>query len=198
MSILCLNRNFYAIHVMNWERAMTLLYRGHASVLDEQFNRYSFDDWRDFSQLMKEYPNGVIRTVNFKIAIPEIIVLEYYDELPDSEVKFTRKNIYHHYGSKCCYCGKKFNSTELNLDHVYPKCKGGKTGWENIVLSCIPCNTRKGSSTVEETNLTMHYKPSKPLWRPTYAVSLKSGMKIKVSWQKFIDSCYWEGSLDKN
>ena len=197
-NVLVLNSGMYAIHIIDWQKAISLIYRGQASVVDEDYRRYNFDEWTELSAMISDSPNGFVHSVNLKVAVPEVIALNFYDRLPDSDVKFTRKNIYHHYVSKCCYCGKRFATPQLNLDHVIPRSKGGTTSWDNIVLSCIPCNTKKGSKTIEETNLTMHYKPSKPLWRPTYAVSLKSGMKIKVSWQKFINSCYWEGSLDKD
>jgi len=195
--VLLLNRNFYAIHIADWKRVMTLLYRGHASVLDEDFRKYNFDEWKDLSQMIENSPNGFIRTVSFKIAIPEVAVLEYYDELPDSEVKFTRKNLYSHYEHKCCYCGKKYNVKDLNLDHVVPRAQGGQTNWENIVLSCFPCNIKKGSRTPAEAHLTMHYKPNKPSWRPSVLLGVKTGLRVKMSWKKFIDELYWNTELEK-
>lgn len=193
--VLILNRNFFAVHVASWQRAMTLLYRGHAHVIDEQFNSYDFDEWTELSKMIEDSPNGFVRTISLKIAIPEIIVLHYYDELPDSEVKFTRRNIYSHYSHQCCYCGKKFNSTELNLDHVIPKAQSGKTDWTNIVLSCVPCNVRKGNNTPQQVNLIMKYQPHKPAWRPTYAIYLKTGLNIKTSWKRFVDNMYWNSEL---
>ena len=195
---LVLNRSYTAIQVVDWQKAICLIYRDHASVVDEDYRTYSFDEWKEFSQLMSDSPNGFVRSISFKIAVPEIIVLKFYDKLPDSDVRFTRKNIYHHYGYKCCYCGSKFKDKDLNLDHVFPKSKGGRTNWENIVLSCIPCNAAKGNRTPEEANMKQFYKASKPIWRPSYALSVKTNFKAKLSWQKFIDTVYWNSELESN
>jgi 5-methylcytosine-specific restriction endonuclease McrA len=193
--VLVLNRNYFAIHVADWQKVMCLLYKGHAVVVDEQYATYNFEQWRDVSQAMEDSPSGFIHAVNFKIAIPEIILLTFYDKLPKSEVKFTRKNIYKHYNFKCCYCGKRFGTDEVNLDHVIPKSRGGKTEWNNIVLTCVTCNSNKSDKTPREAGFKMYYKPSKPQWRPSYAVRINTGMRVKQSWRKFIDSVYWNGEL---
>ncbi len=103
--VLVLNRSFYAVQVTSWQRALTLVYTNHASVVDEEYRTYSFEDWRQLSQMIDEHPSGFIKTPRFKIAIPDVIALKLYDRLPTTEVKFTRRNIYEHYGYTCCYCG---------------------------------------------------------------------------------------------
>jgi 5-methylcytosine-specific restriction endonuclease McrA len=192
--VLVLNRNYFAVHITGWQTAISLLYKGQATALDDQYMTYDFDEWKQASEAFAN--NGFIQAVSFRIAIPEIIVLKYYDELPRSDVRFTRKNIYKHYNFKCCYCGSRFKTEELNLDHVTPRSKGGPTDWKNIVLTCIPCNARKGSNTPEQAGFKMHYRPTKPAWRPAYALKIDSGLKIRLSWQKFIDSVYWNSDLD--
>src|SRR3989338_4561759 len=94
--VLVLNRNFYAIHITNWKRAFTLLYLDHARVVDEEYRTYNFSDWCELSSLIESHPSGFIYTPSFRIAIPEVIALKTYDQLPVSEVKFTRRNIYEH------------------------------------------------------------------------------------------------------
>jgi len=39
-------------------------------------------------------------------------------------------------------------------------------------------------------------KPSKPDWQGPFALSFKTGMRIKASWQKFIDNVYWNSELE--
>ena len=141
--VLVLNRNFYAIQIADWRRALTLLYCDHARVVDDEYRTYNFEDWRELSQMMSKSPSGFVTTPTFRIAIPEVIALRRYDRLPVGEVKFTRRNIYGHYSYRCCYCGSKFATQELNLEHVLPRSRGGKTDWSNIVTSCMPCNLRK-------------------------------------------------------
>ncbi len=76
--------------------------------------------------------------------MPRIILLLMYDRLPKKEVKFTRHNIFERDKNTCQYCGDVFDRKDLNLDHVIPRDRGGPTTWENIVCSCIECNTQQG------------------------------------------------------
>jgi 5-methylcytosine-specific restriction endonuclease McrA len=195
--VLVLNRSFYAVQITSWQKALTMVYLNHASVVDQDYHTYSFDDWRNISQMMRDHPAGFISTPQFKIAIPEVIALKAYDRLPTSEVKFTRRNIYEHYGYTCCYCGKKFPSSELNLEHVIPKSRGGKTNWSNIVTACIPCNSKKADRLPVEAGMQLLVNPSKPRWRGPVSLILRSPVKIRKSWQRFIDTVYWHEELEK-
>ena len=195
--VLVLNRSFYAIQVTSWQRALALVYTGHASVIDQEYRTYTFDDWKQLSEMINEHPSGFVHTPSFKIALPDVIALKLYDRLPATEVKFTRRNIYEFYDYKCCYCGKKLPTTELNLDHVMPKCRGGRTSWENIVTACIPCNLKKGSKTPDEAGMKMLVKASKPKWHGNLPLVLRSPLKIRASWQRFIDTLYWNSELEE-
>jgi 5-methylcytosine-specific restriction endonuclease McrA len=194
--VLVLNRSFYAVQITSWQRALTLVFTNHASVVDGEYRTYSFEDWKQQSGMIQNHPSGFINTPQFKIAIPDVIALKFYDRLPTNEVKFTRRNIYEHYKYRCCYCGKKFPPPELNLEHVIPRSRGGKTCWENIVTACIPCNTRKANKLPAEAGMDLLITPSKPKWRGNIALMLNSPVKIKSSWQRFIDLAYWNGELD--
>ncbi|MFH1369086.1 MAG: HNH endonuclease [Elusimicrobiota bacterium] len=196
--VLVLNRSFYAIQITSWQRALSLVYLDHAHVVDQEYRTYSFEDWREVSKAISEHPAGFISTPKFKIAIPEVIALKLYDRLPTTEVKFTRRNIYEHYAYRCCYCGKKFPSADLNLEHVTPRSRGGKTTWANIVTACIPCNLKKGSKLPEEAGMHLLIKPIKPKWRGGLSLVLSSPARMRTSWQRFIDNVYWNGELDKD
>lgn len=43
----------------------------------------------------------------------------------------------------CHYCGEKFKSSELTMDHVVPISRGGKSTKGNIVSCCKECNNKK-------------------------------------------------------
>lgn len=193
---LVLNKNYYAIHVMDWQRAISLLYQGHADALDENLQAYNFEDWRDLSAAMESHPGGFVNTVTYRIAVPEVIRLTRYDRLPKVEVKFTRRNIYEHYGHKCCYCGGKFKTSELNLDHVIPRSKGGTTDWSNIVTACIPCNTRKSDRMPQEAGMRLLFRPTRPVWKGSRSL-LKFSMPVRTTWQKLIDAKYWDSELER-
>lgn len=195
---LVLNRNYYAIHIIDWKRAVSLLYQGHADVLDGDFTPYGFEDWKQLSADMKTHPSGFVRSVTFQIAVPEVIRLKRFDRLPKAEVKFTRRNIYEHYKHKCCYCGHQFKTSELNLDHVTPRSKGGRTDWSNIVTACIPCNTRKMDRMPAEAGMSLLVNPSKPVWKGSRSLlKFSLPVRVKETWQRIIDTKYWESELEK-
>lgn len=194
---LVLNRNFCPIQIIDWKKCISLIYQNAAQSVDENLQTYDFDDWVQLSALMKEHKNGFVHSPSMRVAIPEVIRLTKYDRLPKQEVKFSRRNIYEHYGNKCCYCGKKFRTNELNLDHVLPRSRGGQTNWNNIVLSCIPCNTKKDCRTPEEAKMKLLVKPGRPRWKgATKAVADQAALPIPVSWSKLIDAKYWSTELE--
>lgn len=194
--VLVLNKSFYAVQITTWRRAISLLYADHARVVDEDYRTYDFEDWRELSLAVEADPSGYVRTPSYKILIPDVIALKTYNSLPKSEVKFTRRNIYEHYGYRCAYCGYKFSTVELNLEHVIPRSRGGKTDWSNVVTTCIPCNLKKGSRLPEEAGMKLLVSPTKPKWTGPAAVVFRPRLKIKASWQRFIDNIYWNVELD--
>src|SRR5262249_36880440 len=152
-NVLVLNRDYMALRVVNVKRALCLLFKQLAEVVhieDGEYLSYDFTDWCELSQLKKAFEphsHEWLKCVRFDIAIPRIVRLTLYDRLPRQEVKFNRRNIYARDGNRCQYCGKKFATTELSLDHVIPRSKGGKSTWDNIVSACLKGNIKRGGRT---------------------------------------------------
>ncbi len=193
-SVLVLNRLWQAVNICSTKRAFCLLYQGHAQVVTENggsFTTFTFDDWKDFSQNAPD--EEFVRTISFKVRVPHVILLLLYDRLPAREVKFTRKNIYERDGNRCQYCGKKFDTKDLNLDHVVPLARGGKTTWDNVVCSCLSCNTRKGGRLLSEVGMKFIRRPRKPRWQRFILVRFSSHMH--ESWKHFLDLAYWNVEL---
>jgi len=196
--VLVLNRLWQAVNVCTVRRALTLLFEGHAQVVqnasDGSFQTYSFGQWRDFSQ-QEPHPES-LHTVSFKIRVPRVILLLLFDRLPKKEVKFTRHNIFERDKNTCQYCGGVFERKDLNLDHVIPRDRGGPTTWENIVCSCIPCNTRKANCTPHEALMHLIRKPKRPKWRPFVQVNVD--LPYHDSWKHFLDLAYWNVELGED
>lgn len=183
--VLVLNKNFYAIAVTGWQRAIALLYLDHARVVDEGYRTYDFGGWLDASQDFEENSVGFVKTPNLKIAIPEVISLNLFGKVPKREVTFSRRNLFLHYNWTCVYCQRKFPSEKLNLDHVVPKSRGGNTSWENVVVSCISCNKKKGSRLPNEAGMKLNRTPARP--RSRTGPMLWPGRADKRStWQQFL------------
>jgi 5-methylcytosine-specific restriction endonuclease McrA len=73
--------------------------------------------------------------------------------------KITRRAVFARDGWTCQYCGSRSN---LTVDHVIPRSKGGTSTWDNIVASCAPCNRRKGDSLPAQANMHLRRQPSPP------------------------------------
>jgi 5-methylcytosine-specific restriction endonuclease McrA len=196
-NVLVLNRLWQAINVCTAERAFTLLYMGHAEVVVEEggnFQTFDFTEWRDVSR--GHSGDDMVNTVSFKIRIPRVILLLFFDHLPHKEVKFTRHNIFERDRNTCQYCGKRFDRRELNLDHVIPRDRGGTTTWENIVCACVPCNTRKANRMPVEAGMHLIKKPKRPKWRPFVNVTISA--VAHDSWKHFLDLAYWNVELGED
>lgn len=194
--VLVLNRLWQAVNVCSVRRALSLLFEGHAQVVcgdqDGDFKTYSFTQWCDISRT-RPHDDDSIGTISFRIRVPRVILLMVFDRLPKKEVKFTRHNIFERDKNICQYCGDTFERRDLNLDHVVPRDRGGPTTWENIVCSCIPCNTRKANRTPSEAGMRLIRKPKRPKWRPFVQVSF--GAPVHDSWKHFLDIAYWNVEL---
>ncbi len=193
--VLVLNRLWQAVNICTARRALTLLFQGHAQVVlgdqDGAFQTYNFSEWQDFSA-QEPHPECVA-TVSLKIRVPRVIMLLVFDRLPKKEVKFTRHNIFERDKNTCQYCGRVCDRKDLNLDHVVPRDRGGPTTWENIVCSCIPCNTRKANRTPVEAGMHLIRKPKRPKWRPFVQVNF--GLEYHSDWKHFLDLAYWNVEL---
>ena len=203
-SVLVLNRCYQAIRVVNVRRAFSLLCRELAEVVhietdaagESRWQNLDFSGWQELSALKREFePDGFdwINTMRFQIAVPRIIRLLGYDKLPRQDVKFNRRNIYARDSNKCQYCGKKFPTTELSLDHVNPRSQGGKSSWENIVCCCVKCNIKKGGRTPEQAHMHLITKPVKPKRSPVINIRLTD--ERYHTWKQFLDAAYWTVEL---
>src|SRR5690349_8833825 len=131
-SVLVLNKLFMAVHIISVRRAFCLLCKDLAEVVsleDGQFTSYNFNTWREVSeyrrQNFRQEDDDWVRTATTEIQVPRVIRLLGYEKLPKQAVKFNRRNIFARDNNQCQYCGRKFPTTELSLDHVTPRSQGG-------------------------------------------------------------------------
>jgi 5-methylcytosine-specific restriction endonuclease McrA len=198
-SVLVLNKCYMAVHIIPVRRAFCLLFKELAEVItldDGRYLSHDFDSWRAVSEArarFKDPDDDFIRTIHFEIQVPRVIRLLTYDRLPRTRVKFNRRNIFARDGNRCQYCGKRFPTGELSLDHVMPRSRGGGTDWENIVCACVRCNVRKGGRTPSEAGMRLTKPPIKPRTSPT--LGLKLANRKYQSWKTFLDDAYWTVEL---
>lgn len=192
-NVLVLNRSFVPIHVTNLRHALCLMYRDIAKAVDSQFTLFDFESWSALSVAVNDEKVGL---VDRPMRIPRVILLHFYDKIPRRILRFSRMNVYLRDRTTCQYCGKSFAKSDLNLDHVVPVSQGGKTIWENVVCSCIPCNIKKGGRTPEHARMHLLKKPMRPDW--TLFFKLKTKNVLYEEWKPYlnmVDFSYWNVEL---
>lgn len=195
--VLVLNKSWVAVNVAPAKRALMLLFQGHARVVHpNDYALYDFDAWREFSRTIDGiHPRRYVHTPSFRIRLPEVIVLNAFNGFHSQEVRLSRRNVFARDKSVCQYCGRRFARSDLSIDHVVPKSRGGRDTWENLVLACTACNLKKRDRTPEEAHMPLIRKPVAPRWLPRFEYPLAK--EELLAWQRFVDLAYWSTeSLD--
>lgn len=186
--VLVLNRNWQAVNIVGVRRAFSLLCQDHARVINTQNGEFAPMDagqWFAYSQETGPHPeDAVIHTIRLPILIPKVLLLRVFDRLPITEIKFNRENVFIRDSYTCQYTGKRCRVSDLTLDHVIPRERGGRTSWENIVTCRKDVNFQKANQLPHEAGLKLIRKPFKPKWRPFSAVAASS--EVELEWRHFL------------
>ncbi len=139
--VLVLNATYEPINVCSVRRAAVLLLKAKAELL--------------------EHATWELRSEHTAMPRPVVIRLVSYVKVPRDthRRKITRRAVFARDGWACQYCGSRSN---LTVDHVIPRSKGGGSSWDNIVASCAPCNRRKGDRLPHQVNMHPRVKPRTP------------------------------------
>lgn len=137
--VLVLNASYEPINVCAARRAIVLVLKGVA---------------------MTEEENGhYLHAARIAMRVPSVIRLLEYRRIPHQTRALSRKNILLRDRNTCQYCGDVFASSELTLDHVIPRSRGGLSTWENLVAACHNCNRRKADRLAHESGMKLLREP---------------------------------------
>jgi 5-methylcytosine-specific restriction endonuclease McrA len=137
--VLVLNASYEPINVCAARRAIVLVLKGVA---------------------MAEESNGnTMHAARLAMRIPSVIRLMEYRRIPHQTRALSRKNILLRDRNSCQYCGTGLPASDLTLDHVMPRSRGGSSTWENLVACCHECNRRKGNRTPTEAGMKLLKEP---------------------------------------
>lgn len=186
---LILNRSWQPVHVAPVSRSLILLWNEAAKVVDP--DDYQLYTWADWAQLAPREGEPFIRTVRFRLRVPEVLTLTHHDRPRLNAVTFSRRNLFKRDHATCQYCGTRPGTEELTIDHVVPRARGGLTTWDNCVLACATCNSRKANRTPEQAGMKLRRPPFRPAWKPLYDTSTA---RI-ASWSRFLSDAYWNVPL---
>src|SRR4051812_49971464 len=162
--VLVLNASYEPINVCTVRRAVVLLLKAKAEVV--------------------EHATWELRSERATMSRPVVIRLVTYVVVPRDthRRKITRRAVFARDNWTCQYCGSRSN---LTVDHVIPRSKGGPSTWENIVASCAPCNRRKGDALPHHINMHPRMKPRVP--SSNVFIQLASPT-IPPAWQPYLEA----------
>jgi 5-methylcytosine-specific restriction endonuclease McrA len=163
ISVLKLDSSFKPIEIISWEEAFLLTWLNKA--------------WA------AEYSDKWIHSAREAFQVPSVIVLFRYIEEKFFTLPCTRKNIMIRDENRCQYCTYRFRDSDLTIDHVIPRSKGGKTIWTNVVIACKPCNQQKRDLSLSQTSLSLSRAPYKPSYRSIIKKRIKTS---NVKWKEYL------------
>jgi 5-methylcytosine-specific restriction endonuclease McrA len=123
-------------------------------VLNSSYEPLNFTNWKRAVVLLLKNKAQVLSS--------RVIRLFDYVKIPISKLMRTKPSktmIYKRDDNKCQYCGC---TRGLTIDHIIPKSKGGEDTWENLVVACYTCNTKKGDKFLEQTGMKLLKQPKQP------------------------------------
>lgn len=142
-SVVVFSKNYLPVSRVNIKRAIVLLVTGKAEPLDLGGKGYS------------------VHSPSVVLLVPEQIRLTMTDAERVWKVPpVNRREVLRRDKHACQYCG---STKQLTLDHVIPRSKGGKHSWDNVVIACEPCNSRKGDRTPQQAGMILRTKPRAPM-----------------------------------
>jgi 5-methylcytosine-specific restriction endonuclease McrA len=162
--VLVLNLNYVPVNVCTVRRAVVLLVKAKAEMLENH--------------------RGHLRTVDRIIDAPSIIRLVYLVKRPFLPRKLSKKEVFLRDRFTCQYCGKR--APDLTLDHVVPRRQHGPHTWDNVVAACNRCNLRKAGRTPAEADMRLAKIPKAPDPNPYLILQNRT---ILVEWQPYLP---WE------
>ena len=137
--VLVLNATFEPINVTAVRRAMVLMIKGVAQA--------------------EEVNHTQVHSASRTLPVPSVIRLLAYRHIPQQTRALSRKNILLRDRNTCQFCSRTLPASELTLDHVVPRSRGGRSSWENLVACCYKCNNSKGDRTPEEAGIALTRRP---------------------------------------
>ena len=136
---LVLNATYEPLSVVSARRAVVLVVRQKADLVHAN--------------------GGYFSSERLRVPIPSVIRLRRYVRVPyRRRVPLSRRAVFARDEFACQYCG----SGAENLDHVFPRARGGSHTWENVVAACRACNTKKGDRTPNEAGFELRSSPRAP------------------------------------
>jgi 5-methylcytosine-specific restriction endonuclease McrA len=163
---LLLSSHYEPMMTISWRKAIVLMTLGKVEILEEY--------------------DREVRSTSIVVRLPAVVRLINRFRRLKHRVRYSKHNLFARDRWTCQYCGRRKPIQHLTQDHVIPKAQGGKTGWDNVVTSCITCNAKKAGRTPEQARMALRARPYRPETVPLFMFRL--GRDAPEAWRLY---CYF-------
>jgi len=130
-------------------------------------SKSTIHSWDEWSKLPIRPQDDWIGTPHQRrIRIPRVTIAANYTRLHSVQLQLNKQGFYTREKGLCGYCRCYVPRDEATIDHIVPLAQGGETSWLNCVLSCSPCNNKKGNRTPKQAGMILHPKVKEPVPTP--------------------------------
>lgn len=121
------------------------------------------------------------KTVDDEVRCPQVVrLVKIVKVVFNKKVKYSKKNVIVRDKYVCQYCGKRFSRDQLTIDHVIPRCRGGKSTFKNTVTACKKCNVKKGDKLLSEARMRLLKQPHEPTINEHFLIRMKESKAMEV------------------
>ncbi|MCX7800739.1 MAG: HNH endonuclease [Fimbriimonadales bacterium] len=163
-SVLVLNGNYEPLNVCTLRRAVSLVMLGKAEPL--------------------VFRSEALSTVSGPMPAPSVVRLHQTVRRPIPMLRLSRHSVLARDRYTCQYCGSK--GSDLTIDHVVPKRRGGQDTWDNLVACCRRCNLMKGDKTPQQARMNLLRQPSRPHYVPYISLPQYLRARREPEWSPFL------------
>ena len=165
--VLLLNASYEPLGVVTVPRAVRLVWRGSAEAVELDGDR-------------------VLRSQRAAYPCPSVIRLVVYVNVRKRRgAGSLRTKVLMRDRYRCQYCGGRGTATDMTLDHILPRSRGGRTTPENLAACCRTCNNRKGDRTPAEARMPLLADPAALMYDLDHA-AIRHAAEGRPEWRKYV------------
>ena len=167
--VLLLNASYEPLGIVTVPRAVRLVWRGTAETVELDGDR-------------------MLRSQRFQFPVPSVVRLVTYVNVRKRRraTGSLRTKVLMRDGYRCQYCGVRGTATDLSIDHILPRSRGGRTEPDNLCAACRACNSRKGDRTPAEARMPLRTEPAALMYDLDTA-TLRHAAALRPEWRKYVE-----------
>ena len=150
---LILNQDYTPLTIINWKRAICLEIIGNEIPGEGVV-------------VLEHYKKDIVFSGGGKAyKLPAVALTPRFIK-KRKNVPLKRYNVAIRDNSTCQYCNTKLPLKKTTIDHIIPKSlfdkKENAHTWQNVVIACSKCNTKKANKTLEQAGMSLLKTPVEP------------------------------------